>query len=108
MTTSAQRSVTGITPATIDAIRHVGRTVTYQDAQYIVHSVEGYDWYAFQSALGGINIDFNMPPAPWYREPHTLIIPTDSKIGDGLGREVDLSRLSLGVCLTKPGDSVWH
>lgn len=109
MTTVARpTTLESIPSATIQAIRWVGRTVTYRDAQYRVHSVEGYDFYAFESANGGVTVDLSMSPCGIKRNPVAMIIPAGHKIGDGFGREVYTSELRTGVCLTKPGDSVWH
>lgn len=103
-------TIESIPTQTIKSVALVGRTVTFCDQQWKVYSVEGYDYYAFQSATDSdsITCDFAMTPSEWKREPVAMILPVGAKIGEGLGKEVPVKWLKLGVCLTKQGDSVWH
>lgn len=97
----------GFAPATLSAIAQVGHVVTV-DAhtfgaipwQAVVHSVEGVDWYAFDDN-GLTTVDCAMSPAHWITEPRAMVVPMGHKIGDGWGVEVNLARLSRGVCLSK-------
>lgn len=103
-------TVEAIPAQTLKSIALVGRVVTYASQQWQVHSVEGYDYYAFPSATGkdAVTCDFAMTPSEWRREPVAVILPVGAKIGEGLSKEVPVKYLKLGVCLVKPGDSVWH
>lgn len=94
---------------TTQTIGLVGRHVTYAAQQWRVHSVEGYDYYAFQTATPTeIEIDLGMIAHEWKREPRAYLIPTDATMGQGLGIEVMVKDVKRGVCLTKRGDSIWH
>lgn len=90
-------------PATARAIAHVGAVVTFANAQWTVHSVEGRDYYAFLSPDGTITVDATMTPATWIEEhaPIAMIVPAGHSMGDGFGREVYLTNLTRGVCLDK-------
>lgn len=103
-------TVEAIPAPTLKSIALVGRVVTYAARQWQVHSVEGYDYYAFPAAAGSdtVTCDFAMTPSEWRREPVAVILPVGSKIGEGLSKEVPVKYLKLGVCLVKPGDSAWH
>lgn len=94
-------TVTAIPAQTIRNIALVGRVVTYQGEQYKCYSVEGYDYYAFCSALGGITADFAMTPSEWKRQGWVFLLPMGAKIGDGVGIEVPLTSVKTGLTLTK-------
>ena len=83
-----------------NAIGMVGKVVTYGNRQWILHSVEGPSWYAFDDQ-GVTTVDATMTPASWITEPVAMIIPTGHLIGEGFGREVYLSQVQRGVCLSK-------
>lgn len=94
--------------AMVKAIGMVGRTVTWRDAQYRIHSVEGPTWYAFESAPGVTTVDGGMTPASWISEPIAMILPAGTKIEEGLGVDgVLVSDLERGVCLSKCQASTW-
>lgn len=86
-------------PSTLKAVALVGQVVTWSGNQYKVHSVEGTDFYAFETTDGTIMLDFNLTPIE--RSTVATIIPMGSKIGDGLGIEVHVFSLVRGVCLGK-------
>jgi hypothetical protein len=88
-------------PATVRAIAHVGSVVTYANAQWTVHSVEGDTWYAFLEDDGTITVDASMTRADWIKEPFALIVPAGCVIGEGFGKEVPLAQVRRGVCLSK-------
>lgn len=99
-----------IRPEVIDAIRMVGRTVTWNDQQYKIYSVEGSDFYAFGSKTPGddtLTIDFDMTRC-WRPDVYAFLLPAGCAIGEGYGTEVPLSWVTPGVCLVKQGTSVWH
>lgn len=100
----------GIPARTIREVAMVGTVVTYAGTQWVVYSVEGYDYYAFQSAAdrNEITCDLAMTPAEWKRDTVAMLLPMGAKIGEGLGKEVPVRYLRRGVTLTKQGDSVWH
>lgn len=85
----------------IDAIAHVGRVVTHDNQQYVVHAVEGFDWYAHQSSPGVTTVDCNMTPLDYARQPLAVIIPMGRAHGEGFGVAVSLSTVKRGVCLKK-------
>lgn len=95
------RTTVEFAPATVAAIAHVGAVVTFANAQFTVHSVEGTDWYAFLDDHGTITVDASMPNAYWISEPRAMIVPAGHKVGDGFGKEVHLSQVRRGVCLAK-------
>lgn len=101
---------TAIRPEVIDAIRMVGRTVTYRDQQFKIYSVEGSDFYAFGSKTPGdntITVDLNMTHG--YRtDTYAYIIPAGQSVGDGWGQEVPLEWVQPGICLVKQGASHWR
>jgi hypothetical protein len=70
----------------------VGRTVTYRDQPWKIHSVEGVTWYAFQDG-DVVKIDQGMSPGSWLRVPRVMIHPVGTKIGEGFGMEIDLPAL---------------
>jgi hypothetical protein len=95
-------TIHNIPTQTLTNITMVGRTVTYQGEQFKCYSVEGYDYYAFQSSTGGgVTADFQMPSAEWKREGWAFLLPMGAKIGDGFGIEVPLSAIKRGVSLAK-------
>ena len=94
----------GFNRSVCQAIGMVGRHVTYAQRQFVVHSVEGPDWYAFADRRQGeeiTTVDCSMTVAHWIKEPVATIIPTDGKIGDGRGVEIPLQYVRPGVCLAK-------
>ena len=74
----------------------VGRNVKvdYLGGTWTVHSVEGPTYYAFQQD-GRVTVDDGMTLADWITEPIAMIIPVDSKIGEGFGQTIGVSELSL-------------
>lgn len=78
----------------------VGQIVTVDDRMYMVHSIEGTDWYAFDQD-GQTTIDDNMTRASWLTEPLVTVVPLGCKMGDGFSSEFKLSRVRLGVSLVK-------
>lgn len=88
----------------VAAIGMVGRKVTlpYDYTQYTIYSVEGSDFYAFQSDTQSITVDASMPRATWLRGPVALLLPEGAKIGEGFSREVPLAAVKVGVSLVKP------
>lgn len=101
---------TAIRPEVIDAIRMVGRTVTYRDEQFKIYSVEGSDFYACSSKTPGDNtltIDFDMTRS--YRtDTYAFLIPAGCVIGECYGTEVPLGWIKPGVCLVKRGAKAWR
>lgn len=88
-------------PSTITAIALVGNVVTWQDRQWTVRSVEGWDWYAFLED-DSIVVDQGLTSwAPPESTPIAVIVPSGHNSGDGFSREVPVNRLTRGVCLTK-------
>jgi hypothetical protein len=99
-----------IRPEVIDAVRLVGKIVTYRDQQYKIYSVEGIDFYAFGSKTPGdnnITVDLNMTRG-FRTSVYAYIIPTGCVVGEGYGQEIPLEWITPGVCLAKQGQSVWH
>lgn len=103
VTHTPQVTVEAIAPETLHGMSMVGKTVTYNGEQFKIYSVEGYDWYAFQSPTNptGVTCDFRMTPAEWKRQPLAFLLPMGHKIGDGAGFEVRLSTVTRGICLAK-------
>ncbi len=103
MTQTVTIPATAIRQDVIDAVRMVGKVVTYCDEQFKIYSVEGVDFYAYNGteADGGpITLDFF--DAPSYRQSvYAFLLPTDCKIGEGFGFEVPLSQCKPGVSLAK-------
>lgn len=100
---------TAIRPEVIDHIRKVGRVADLYGQQVKIYSVEGPDFYAFGSKIPGdnsITIDFDMARG-WRPDVYAFVLPMGCEIGDGYGREVPLSWLTLGVVLDKRGSSAW-
>lgn len=91
----------GIPTEALDAIALVGKIVTYDHQQYKVYSVEGYDWYAFQSSEGTVTADFQMTAAEYKRSPLAFLLPMGCKITDGFGFEVRTTHIRRGVCIGK-------
>ena len=85
--------------AMIDGLSWVGKPVKINeghrasDLVWTVHSVEGVNWYAFQSGETQVTLDAGMTRAEWITEPIAMIIPSGSKIGEGFGQSVGLSLL---------------
>lgn len=94
-------TVPAIPTETIKAVALVGNVVTYANEQWVVYSVEGYDYYAFQSSTDTVTCDFNHPGADWYRDAVALLLPMGRKIGEGYGKEAPIRHLSKGVRLAK-------
>lgn len=94
-------TVDSIPAQTLKNVTMVGTIVTYANTQYRVYSVEGYDYYAFQSANGGITCDFDMFKAEWKRDVYLYLLPMDAKIGEGRAIEVPMAFVTKGVCLAK-------
>ena len=84
---------TEFAPAITQAAGLVGRTVTYRDAQWIIHSVEGLDWYVHESADDKIVVDTGLTPLSYLVQPRAMIHPVGTKIGEGFGAELDLKDL---------------
>lgn len=88
----------------VKAAAMIGRLVTvsgYGEGQFKIYSIEGPDYYAFQSDVQTITIDPTMTRATWMTEPVAMILPTWAKIGQGFGFEAPLSRLHFRVSLVK-------
>jgi len=98
--TATTTSTHAFTPEQCRAIGMVGQVVTYGNRQWILHSVEGTDWYAFDDQ-GMTTVDCRMTPANWIMDPIAMLIPSGHEIGDGFGVEVYLSKITRGVCLAK-------
>ena len=95
-------AVTSTLPAqTVTNIATVGKIVTYQGSQYTCYSVEGYDYYAFQSAIDQTTVDFQMPKAEWLVKPQATLLPMGAKIGEGVAVTTLLENVRRGVCLAK-------
>lgn len=96
-------TVTAVPAETLKNIAMVGHIVTWQGEQFTLYSVEGYDYYAFQSSAkpDTITVDFSMTPSEWRRNPRAFLLPMGYKIGDGLGFEVHLKEVRKGVSLAK-------
>jgi hypothetical protein len=82
-----------ITTEAAQAVAKIGTEVHLFGQPYTVYSVEGYDYYAFQTEDGTITLDTDMPRSSWLSSPVALILPEGTKIGEGFGREVRLSDL---------------
>lgn len=78
-----------ITPSQAQLIALVGTKITYWEASYRVHAVEGTDWYAFQDEDGKISVDTGFPTASWIIVPRLTLLPEGTKIGEGFSREAD-------------------
>lgn len=89
-----------LTPKIAHAVSLVGNVVTYRDRQFVVHSIEGADWYTFQEKDGTITVDVALPHLSHITE-RAMIIPSGHVMGEGFGQEVPLSDLRRGVCLVK-------
>lgn len=96
-------TVNAIPSQTIKSIALVGNAVTFQGVQYICHSVEGYDYFAFVSATdrNTVTCDFGMPESYWLAEPRAYILPMGARMGEGSGLEVKAKDLVRGVSLAK-------
>ena len=92
-----------VKPVVAQSVGMVGNVVTYRQQQYVVHSVEGTDWYAFQEKDGTITVDTNMTTADWIADhnPIATIIPSGHLVGEGFAQEAYLSEVRRGVCLSK-------
>lgn len=90
----------GFTAQQIAAIAMVGKVVTYANAQWTVHSVEGDTWYAFNDN-GLTTVDCDLTIAHWLPEPSALIVPAGHAVGDGFGAQVPIVHLERRVCLSK-------
>ena len=87
-------------PDVAHAVGIVGRVVTYRERQYVVHSVEGADWYVFEEKDGTLTVDLHMTEIGLV-EPVATVVPSGSVIGEGFAREVPLRGVRRGVCLAK-------
>lgn len=81
----------------VQAAALVGRIATYRDRQVKIHSIEGADYYAFQSDVQSITVDSDMTPCPWITQPRAHLVTT---YGDNVG-VAPVASLRLGVCLVK-------
>ena len=84
---------TEFAPAIAQAVGLIGRKVTYRDQQWNIHSIEGLDWYAHESADDKIVVDTDMTPLTYLVQPRVMIHPVGTKIGEGFGAEIDLKDL---------------
>ena len=99
MSTATRQVTVEFAPATVQAIAFVGQVITLDDTQYVVHSVEGRDYYAFNQD-GVTIVDANLTALSFDR-PYAMVVPMGVKIGEGFARTVPLPQLRRGVCLTK-------
>lgn len=101
MTTVSTTS--GITDEMINGLSLIGKLVTLPESpqQYIVHDVEGSNWYAHLDDDGSVMLDANMTSADWITEPTALLIPVGRKIGEGFGEYSKVSQVRRGVSLDK-------
>ena len=97
------QTVDAIPTQTIKSIALVGNVVTFQGVQYMCHSVEGYDYFAFVSATdrNTVTCDFGMPQSDWLAEPRAYLYPMDAIMGEGSGFEVKAKDVVRGVSLAK-------
>jgi hypothetical protein len=98
-------TITTVPAETTKAIALVGTIVTWCDDQYTCYSVEGYDYYAFQSAIDQTTVDFQMTPAEWLRHAEATLLPMGAKISDGTSITVKVNQLRRGVCLVKQDEN---
>ena len=89
-----------LTPDVAHAVGIVGRVVTYRERQYVVHSVEGADWYVFEEKDGTLTVDLHLTEIGLV-EPVATVVPMGSAVGEGFTREVPLRGVRRGVCLAK-------
>ena len=89
-----------LTPKIAHAVSLVGQCVTYRERQYVVHSVEGADWYTFAEKDGTVTLDVSLTLLDHITE-RALIVPTGHVIGDGYGVEVPVRDVRRGVTLAK-------
>lgn len=88
----------------IQAASMIGKLVTvegYGGGQFYVHSVEGRDFYAFQSDVQAITIDPAMTPLDRIHQTTAHLLPTWAKVGEGYGFDAPLTRVRPGVSLVK-------
>lgn len=92
-----------IAPEIVQGLGLIGKIVhvPYRSGQFRVHSVEGFDWYAFDRD-GETVLDLNMTASESYREPLATIVPVDHKIGDGQSEGVVATELVRGPNLVHP------
>lgn len=97
------RTIEAIPAQTIKSIAMVGNVVTFEGRQYKVHSVEGYDYYAFLSGTDhqSVTCDFSMTPSEFSRQPLVYLLPMGCKLGEDFGFEVRLHKVTKGVSLAK-------
>lgn len=78
----------------------VGEIVTWDERQWHVNGVEGYDWYVFDQD-GRVTIDVDMTPNSSYRLPVVTLVPMGKRMGEGFSVPAKLIEVRRGVCLTK-------
>lgn len=98
-------TITGIPAQTLRNVALVGNIVTFENRQYKVYSVEGYDYYAFisrtEAEANAITCDFDMTASEWHTRPSVQLIPTNCTFDRSLIFEVPLAAVRRGVCLDK-------
>ncbi len=101
MSQSVTIKSTAIRAEVIEAVRMIGKVVTYAGEQFKIYSVEGLDFYAFSpEADNTITLDF-FDTHGWRRDTYAFLLPMGCKIGEGYGFEVPLSQVKRGVTLQK-------
>lgn len=99
-----RKSSTHVLPSElVQGLSLIGKIVhlPYRSGQFRVHSVEGFDWYAFDRN-GETVVDLAMTPSESYREPMATIVPVDHKIGEGFSEGVVATELVRGPNLVHP------
>ena len=85
----------------VQDIGMIGTIVTFEDNQYKIYSVQGYNYYAFLTATSDqVNVDV-MTPCDLYRNPSAYLLPSGATFGQGLAIEVRLDKVKRGVTLAK-------
>lgn len=89
-------------PELVNGISLVGKVVhvPYRPGQFRVHSVEGFDWYAFDRK-GETIVDLAMTASDRHHAPIVTVLPMGAQMGDGFAETYPVDQVRRGVNLVK-------